>query len=226
MKIATALDFKDYLLQDDSTDFGGIAHIGETLEEFMEEIGEPLTTPMPQVNNWLVNCGIEPIQIYKVGDLVIGKEVFYSQGRITEVMHSQGTKKGLLYCIKDKDTFCSRWYFDEDITPLVMPTCYESCAIELLAKDFYESDKRILSANMSRFEFDKGSKSSTIKVSITLGKKLISKEYKKSLIKKMYHTWLLKDKPRWQYDLWRLNKRLHRPNTPSEFVYIPNYPHN
>ena len=53
-------DFLDYKLKDDNTEFGGISHIGETLEDFIAEVG---ISNIDDINIALKECGIEPIVI-------------------------------------------------------------------------------------------------------------------------------------------------------------------
>lgn len=58
----TAYDFRELVLIDDATPYGGKSHSEETLEEFMIEINESIHTPIDEVNKWLVECGIQPIK--------------------------------------------------------------------------------------------------------------------------------------------------------------------
>lgn len=58
-----AQDFKNYVLEDSTSEFGGVSYVGETLDEFMEELGLPMDTPMIKVNEILEECGIKPINI-------------------------------------------------------------------------------------------------------------------------------------------------------------------
>ena len=51
----------DQELVDDDTLEGGIAHAGETLREFLDEVGLSYNTPVEKINKALVECGIEPI---------------------------------------------------------------------------------------------------------------------------------------------------------------------
>ena len=60
-------DWRDILLKDDSTEFGGISHIGETLGEFLDGEFEDSdrivkTQPLSFINEMLVECGIMPIK--------------------------------------------------------------------------------------------------------------------------------------------------------------------
>lgn len=57
----TARDFQDYLLKDDATETGGIAFTGETLYDFLCDVGLDLDAPMDVVNDALEECGIERI---------------------------------------------------------------------------------------------------------------------------------------------------------------------
>lgn len=60
MKLAK--DFLKYELIDDNTNFGGISYIGETLQNFIEEVGMNETDNMEDVNKALKECGIQPIK--------------------------------------------------------------------------------------------------------------------------------------------------------------------
>ena len=53
-------DFLDYKLKDDNTEFGGISHIGETLGDFIAEVG---ISNIDDINIALKECSIEPIVI-------------------------------------------------------------------------------------------------------------------------------------------------------------------
>ena len=56
-------DFLDYELKDDNTEFGGISHVGETLGDFIAEVGMSETCDIDDINKILKECGIEPIMI-------------------------------------------------------------------------------------------------------------------------------------------------------------------
>lgn len=58
----TAEKYWDVLLEDDDTPYGGKSFMGETLWDFLIEIGAPLNSPMDKVNNMLKECGIMPIK--------------------------------------------------------------------------------------------------------------------------------------------------------------------
>lgn len=70
----------DIVLSDDDTEFGGLSHAGETLGEFLDEVGISINTPIEEVNNALKECGIKPINIdevrftlyKKIGNSVVG----------------------------------------------------------------------------------------------------------------------------------------------------------
>ena len=49
-------------LEDDDTLYGGKAFIGETLKDFLLEIGQPLDSPMYKVNKMLKDCGLMSIK--------------------------------------------------------------------------------------------------------------------------------------------------------------------
>lgn len=50
-------------LEDDNTPFGGISFIGQTLQDFLEEVGAEKETNMDKVNEILKTCGISPIKL-------------------------------------------------------------------------------------------------------------------------------------------------------------------
>ena len=56
MKMDTAEKYLNVELEDD------VAFIGETLKDFLLELGAPLDSPMNKVNNWLRGCGLMPIK--------------------------------------------------------------------------------------------------------------------------------------------------------------------
>ena len=62
MKMDTAEKYLNVELEDDDTPYGGKAFIGETLRDFLLEIGAPLNSTMDKVNNMLKECGIMPIK--------------------------------------------------------------------------------------------------------------------------------------------------------------------
>lgn len=53
--------YYSYVLEDDSTPYGGVAFSGETLRDFIETSGERFTS-LKEVNVALKECGIRPIQ--------------------------------------------------------------------------------------------------------------------------------------------------------------------
>lgn len=59
----SAETYLDDELEDDDTPYGGKSFIGETLRDFLIEIGKPVDSPMYKVNKWLVECGLKPIKI-------------------------------------------------------------------------------------------------------------------------------------------------------------------
>lgn len=63
-------DWRNILLEDDQSEFGGISHIGETLGDFLDEEFEDSdrivkTHPLDFINKMLVECGIMPIKEVK-----------------------------------------------------------------------------------------------------------------------------------------------------------------
>ena len=60
--LKSAETYLDVELEDDDTPYGGTSFMGETLWDFLIEIGAPLNSPMDKVNNMLKECGIMPIK--------------------------------------------------------------------------------------------------------------------------------------------------------------------
>lgn len=58
----TAEKYLNVELEDDVTPYGGKSFMGETLKDFLLEIGAPLDSPMYKVNYWLKDCGLMPIK--------------------------------------------------------------------------------------------------------------------------------------------------------------------
>jgi len=59
----TAKDFLDYELEDDNSPAGGTAFAGETLRDFIEDVGIPEDTQIEMINKELKINGIKPIDI-------------------------------------------------------------------------------------------------------------------------------------------------------------------
>lgn len=53
--------FRNIYLEDDATETGGISFIGETLDNFLDEIEMPYDTPLEEINKALSECGIMPV---------------------------------------------------------------------------------------------------------------------------------------------------------------------
>lgn len=64
MKIKEYLgnDYKEIILRDDNTPYGGTAYIDETLGEFMDDIGLKENNSIEQLNMALKNCGIQTLE--------------------------------------------------------------------------------------------------------------------------------------------------------------------
>jgi hypothetical protein len=60
--IPTGMQFLTYVLEDDSTEFGGTSFDGQTLNDFLSEIGMTPDAPMNEINESLIECGIKPIK--------------------------------------------------------------------------------------------------------------------------------------------------------------------
>jgi len=48
-------------LADDDTATGGISFVGETLADFISEVGLSIESPLAEVNEALKSCGIKPL---------------------------------------------------------------------------------------------------------------------------------------------------------------------
>ena len=55
-------DLLNIVLQDDSSCNGGVAFNGETLKDFLDEMGLSYNTPLRKVNRALKECGIKKIK--------------------------------------------------------------------------------------------------------------------------------------------------------------------
>ena len=60
--IPTGMEFLTYVLEDDETEFGGISFDGQTLNDFLAEVGMSPDAPMNEINESLIECGIKPIE--------------------------------------------------------------------------------------------------------------------------------------------------------------------
>lgn len=58
MEVKKVMERLNQVLEDDATPFGGVARQGETLGEFLEEVGIPKCADLPTVNKALKECGI------------------------------------------------------------------------------------------------------------------------------------------------------------------------
>ena len=60
--IPTGMEYLTYVLEDDNTEFGGISYSGQTLNDFLSEVGMSPDVPMNEINESLIECGIKPIE--------------------------------------------------------------------------------------------------------------------------------------------------------------------
>lgn len=60
-EVKRAKDFLNYELQDADGTTGGISYVGETLDNFIREVGLNENTAMKYVNAALKKCKIKPI---------------------------------------------------------------------------------------------------------------------------------------------------------------------
>ena len=54
-------DYRDIILEDDDTPWGGVAHCDETLGEFMDSVGLIEDNTIDILNLALKNCGIKTL---------------------------------------------------------------------------------------------------------------------------------------------------------------------
>ena len=54
-------DWKNVVLQDNNLPFGGIAFVGETLGDFLDEEVDPTSLTMEELNRDLEICGIRAV---------------------------------------------------------------------------------------------------------------------------------------------------------------------
>lgn len=57
------LEYLDYKLEDDESDFGGIPYVGYTLRDYLQETDLPFNIKMEDLNKMLPKSGIKPIRI-------------------------------------------------------------------------------------------------------------------------------------------------------------------
>ena len=53
--------FRNIYLEDDDTETGGISFIGETLDNFLDEVEMPYDSHLEEINRALSECGIKPV---------------------------------------------------------------------------------------------------------------------------------------------------------------------
>lgn len=65
-KIARNINYDQILEDDFSIESGGVSYEGETLRDFMKEVGLPLgETKLLDINKSLKECGIKEVKIHK-----------------------------------------------------------------------------------------------------------------------------------------------------------------
>lgn len=65
-KIARNINYDQILEDDFSMESGGVSYEGETLRDFMKEVGLPLgETKLLDINKALKECGIKGVKIHK-----------------------------------------------------------------------------------------------------------------------------------------------------------------
>lgn len=66
LEIAKNINYNQILEDDLTTGNGGVSYEGETLKDFMEEVGLPLgETKLLDINKALKECGIKEIEVHK-----------------------------------------------------------------------------------------------------------------------------------------------------------------
>lgn len=66
LEIAKNINYNEILEDDFIIENGGISYEGETLKDFMEEVGLPLgETRLSDINKALKECGIKEVEIHK-----------------------------------------------------------------------------------------------------------------------------------------------------------------
>ena len=66
LEVAKNINYNQILEDDLTTENGGISYEGETLKDFMEEVGLPLgETRLLDINKALKECGIKEVKIHK-----------------------------------------------------------------------------------------------------------------------------------------------------------------
>lgn len=97
---------------------------------------------------------------------------------------------------------------------------HHEVAIDMLARDTWKQDKRILVAKREKFSFqDKGN--GYIVVEFNAYNKTIVKAYSIKDIIRHYKHWILRDKPRWQYQALIYFKRTYTWNKSRVLATLP-----
>lgn len=66
LEITKSINYNQILEDDLNNENGGISYEGETLKDFMEEVGLPLReTGLSDINKALKECGIKEVGIHK-----------------------------------------------------------------------------------------------------------------------------------------------------------------
>lgn len=66
LEIVKSINYNQILKDDLTTGNGGVSYEGETLKDFMEEVGLPLEeTKLLDINKALKECGIKEIETHK-----------------------------------------------------------------------------------------------------------------------------------------------------------------
>lgn len=66
IEVAKNINYNQILEDDLTTENGGTSYEGETLKDFMEEVGLPLgKTRLSDINKALKECGIKEVEVHK-----------------------------------------------------------------------------------------------------------------------------------------------------------------
>lgn len=60
------LELLDVVLEDDGSPYGGVSFDGETLRDFINELGLPYNIDFDELNKRLKECGIKELEVKEI----------------------------------------------------------------------------------------------------------------------------------------------------------------
>ena len=114
-----AKEFLDIELKDDCTSEGGTSFQGETLKDFLEEESIPFSTPIRVVNQYLISCGIQPIEEHLDTVKWVEDKLSNYMGNNQKVALSKGEAKKLF------DSFLEGFFANNEVLETDLDHLYE-----------------------------------------------------------------------------------------------------